>query len=262
MGWTVFASTRRADAAATTRPYLDLAADPATWRLPRVAAAFLCGAVTSLETCRRDPELTHRVNVTGTLALARRLLDNGTWVAFLSTNLVFDGRTPQARPDDPVAPRTNYGRQKAEVEQCLLAGGGPVLVARLTKVVPPDLPLLQGWIEALGAGRPIQPFSDYVMAPIGHDWTVEVLAQAARQRATGIVQLSSRQDVRYDEVGRHLARRVGAAEALVQPVTSREAGLTPEHIPLHTTLSTERLEAEFGRTPPDAWSVIDQAIQQ
>ena len=52
---------------------LDLATDPATWRLPKgVSTAVLCAAVTSTEACRNHPDEARRVNVEATVELGRR----------------------------------------------------------------------------------------------------------------------------------------------------------------------------------------------
>ncbi|THA41303.1 sugar nucleotide-binding protein, partial [Streptomyces sp. A1136] len=102
---------------------LDLLQPTETWELPKtpVDVAFLCAAVTSLAQCMNEPEAAYAVNVLQTVALARKLAEAGTFVIFISTNLVLDGRTPYAGIDEPFNPQTIYGRQKAEAEQRLLA---------------------------------------------------------------------------------------------------------------------------------------------
>jgi len=74
------------------------------------------------------------------------------------------------------------------------------------------------------------------------------------QRPAGVMQVSGPRDVAYQDVALHIARRVGADEALVQPQDSSEAGLPPIFAPRYTTLDTTRLQRELGLIPPDAWS--------
>ena len=60
-------------------------------------------------------------------------------------------------------PVSEYGRQKARTEAALrqhMDRGAPVAILRLAKVVSPDMPLIDGWIEALAAGKPIRAFRD------------------------------------------------------------------------------------------------------
>src|SRR5437016_3263455 len=96
---------------------LDLAAPPDKWDGPLVAVAYVCAAVTRLEACRRDPHGAARVNVDGTVRLARLLAGQGAFVVFLSTNHVFDGTRPYRPPHEATCPLNEYGRQKAMAEE-------------------------------------------------------------------------------------------------------------------------------------------------
>ncbi len=240
---------------------LDLATDVAGWLPPDgITVAFLLAAVTSLEQCRNHPIDSRRVNVDGTLALARVLHERGSHLVFPSTNLVFDGAVPQCRADEPVCPLTEYGRQKADVERELLAWGERVCVVRLTKVITPDMPLLAGWVRALRDGEVIHPFADMVMAPVPVGFTTRVLAAVAQERLSGIVQVSAERDITYSAAARHLARCLGVDDGLVQPVRAQDAGVVPEARPRHTALDVSRLREEFGLHPPEAASALEVVL--
>src|SRR5690606_13067764 len=123
----------RPGAIALTRRELDLASDVSKWEPPACDVAFLCAGVSSMERCRTEPERARRVNVAGTIAVAQRLLDRGAHLVYLSSNQVFDGSKPKRRGDEPTCPRSEYGRQKAHVEQAL--SGQRACIVRLTKVL-------------------------------------------------------------------------------------------------------------------------------
>lgn len=239
---------------------LDLAEPEGLWPLPaRVEAAYLMAAIPSLEACRSDPAGSRRINVERTVAIARRLLGRGARILFPSTNLVFDGETPMRRPEDPVSPGTEYGRQKAEAERALLALEGAVTVVRLTKVVAPGMPLLGRWRKALLAGEAIRPFTDKVMAPIPLAFVAEVFRAAGSRPMPGILQVSAERDISYAEAAAFLAERLGAPSGLVRPMPSREVGLDLDAVPRHTTLDTGRLRREVGLEPPDVWTALELA---
>lgn len=80
--------------------------------------------------CEKNPAETRRLNVDGTLAAARRATALGARVIFFSSDYVFDGRKGLYKESDPVSPLSEYGRQKAEVEERLLALSPRHLVAR------------------------------------------------------------------------------------------------------------------------------------
>jgi dTDP-4-dehydrorhamnose reductase len=259
-GVAVTETSRRRDSCGSRRVLLDLAGDVADWQIPSATSlAFLCAGVTALGECRARPAASRRINVEQTVALAERLIAGGAFVVFLSTNLVFDGMRAYRAADEPVSPRTEYGRQKADAERRLLALGDSVAIVRLSKVVDRTTPLLAGWMRALLDGREIRPLSDMVLSPVPLGFAVRVIGRTGRRRLSGVLQVSAPEDVTYEQVARQMARRLGAP-ALVRPVTVAESALALEDVPLHTTLDTTRLTAALGVQTPAADRAVDQVI--
>ena len=257
-GRRVVRTTRSPDPNALT---LDLSKDVSAWTPPSdVETAYLCAAVVSLDQCRKDPAAAFAVNVTGTVSLARSLLQRGAHVVFLSTNLVFDGSLARPRSDAPVAPRTEYGRQKAEAERQLMALSDRVSIVRLSKVMGPRTPLLSRWAEDLRQGRTIHPFSDMPVAPVPLDFVVEVLFRVGQERLQGILHVSGQEEVTYEAVAHRIAQRLGAPQRLVVPIPAAASGLNLEHVPRHAALDITRLQSELGMTPPDIWTTIDKGF--
>ena len=238
---------------------LDLAADPASWRLPDgVAAAVLCAAVTSTEVCRSRPDEARRVNVEAPVELGRRIAATDGRVVFLSTNMVFDGTVPFTPASAPRSPQTAYGRMKAEAEERLLALGGAATVVRLTKVVGQTLPVIEAWRATLSRGDAVRPFADMPMAPVTLDRAAAVIAAAAREPLGPVLQVSARADLTYAEVAGRLAARWGFAAGLVRPATVAESGVVLEHVPAHTTLDASAVRDRLSLEPPDPWAAIDE----
>lgn len=239
--------------------HLDLTQLPETWpELPACRAVVLCAAITNLEQCRANPIGTRLVNVTRTLALLERLAQQGAFVVFISSNLVFDGTKPGRQPEEPVCPRTEYGRQKAEAEAALLRLRDQAAIVRLTKVIHPDLPLMRGWLQSLREGKPISPYQDFVCSPITLDATVGALAEIAAQRRAGIWQLSASADITYAGIARCLAQGGGFESALIQPGCAPAGAL--EHLPPHSTLDASRAQRELGFELLDPASAIDRVF--
>jgi dTDP-4-dehydrorhamnose reductase len=261
-GIAVAATTRHPAGAGHDRPLLDLSAPLESWEPPAgTTAACILAAVARIAACENDPVGSAFINVDQTLALADRLLGFGAAVLFVSTNQVFDGTRSHVLPDAPTCPVSAYGRQKARTEAGLLqraASGRPVAILRLTKVVSPEMPLLRAWAKDLADGRPVRAFPDMMMAPVPITLVSQAIAVLLRDRATGIFQLSGPRDVTYADVARHVARRVGAAERLVEAVSAPDMPVGA--IPPHTTLDSTLLRDRYGIAVPDAFEVVDEVL--
>lgn len=233
---------------------LDLAASPDTWELPaRITGAVLCAAITSIDACEKDPAGTRAINVTATAELARRIAERGGRCVFLSTNQVFDGSRPFRQETEPPCPVTKYGRQKAEAEAELLAGGHCVL--RLTKVFAAVPKLFRTWREQLLSSATIRPFDDMVFSPVGILTAARAIWELSVEQAAGVVHLSADADLAYSTVAQRLAARLGVSPELVHPTTTAAAGLTAA-VPRHTTLAVTRWPA------PSALAAADALIEE
>jgi dTDP-4-dehydrorhamnose reductase len=261
-GQAVAATTRRRDRVAPDRPFLDLAAPLGDWAPPPgMQAVCLCAAIARLAACADDPQGSAHINVLQTLALVEKLLARDIAVLFLSTNQVFDGRTPQVPADAPHAPVSEYGRQKARAETALrdrMVNGAPVAILRLAKVVSDGMPLIEGWVRELSAGKPIRVFNDMPLAPTPTPQVCAAIAALLRDRARGIFQLTGPRDVTYADIGRFLAGYLDAAPQLVNEVSARTAGLPEGATPKHTTLDSSLLRVHYGLEVPDVWDIVQR----
>ena len=244
----------------TTTHRLDLREPLSDWHPPAdCGAAILCSAITNLETCQRDPLGTRWINVTQTLSLAEKLVSANVFVVFISSNLVFDGTRPDRRAEEPTSPRTEYGRQKAEVECALKSFGEATAIVRLTKVLNPRWPLLCGWINSLRAGQPVRAFTDMFCAPIPLNTVARGLASVASRQLPGVWQFSAAADVAYASIAQHLASRLQVLATLVIGISSLEDS-SIEHSPQHTTLDARRAQRDLKLNFPMAMQAVDEAF--
>ena len=99
------------------------------------AAVINAAAYTAVDKAESEPDAAFRLNrdIPGALAAACAL--RGIPLAHFSTDYVFDGDKPEPYvEDDPIAPRSVYGRSKAEGEAALLEAGGLGAVLRTSWV--------------------------------------------------------------------------------------------------------------------------------
>jgi len=113
------------------------------------AAAF-----TAVDRCETEGELAMRVNGEAPGLLAEHCRESGTGLVHVSTDYVLagDAEAP-CREDAPIAPRTAYGRTKAEGERRVLEASERTLVVRTSWVFGPGKNFVRTMLEQ-AAGRP------------------------------------------------------------------------------------------------------------
>ena len=260
-GRAVALTTRRPPHESAARPLFDLSRPLDRWEPPPgTDAACIFAGVGRLAACAADPAGSAHINVVQTIALVERLLKREIYVLFLSTNLVFDGSQPCMPADAPTSPVSEYGKQKARAEAALRAHmrrGAPVAILRLAKVLSRETTLIRGWVDALSQGMPMRAFGNMRLAPVSVDMVCKAIGVLLRDRARGILQLSGPRDESYAEVGRHLARKLGADPGMIEPVNASAACVPEGATPLHTTLDSTLMRDRYGVAVPDVWEVIE-----
>ena len=223
---------------------------------------FLCAGIANLATCEKNPTGTSLINVDNTVAFVQSLIATGSWVVFLSTNLVFDGSLPERTADTLPSPTCEYGRQKARAEKRLLTIGPSVAVLRQTKVVHPDTEPFSTWYQALSEGKSVEAFTDKVCAPLSIQSTVTLLLALARKRPGGVLQASASRDLTYAEAATILAQHAGSDSKQVRPVLGKEQGIPDFFLPRHTTLETSRQIKDLGWVPPEPEKALLEGLQR
>ena len=214
-----------------------------------VKAAIIAAGVSG-GACMRVPQESRAVNVDGTRALIHELLECGILPVFLSTDNVFDGsKTAGGYDDNDIpSPVTEYGRQKAEVENALKESAMPFLVIRLSKVFGlerGDGTLLDELAGSMGTGQAVRAAYDQVFCPTLLDdvagATLRVLASPLR----GVVNVCSPEAWSRYDLAMALAAALGCAPSLVHRVSLDDV-FPGEGRPRRTVLTCRRLEQETG----------------
>tara|TARA_B100000315_G_C14590665_1_gene595552 strand:+ start:1564 stop:2490 length:927 start_codon:yes stop_codon:yes gene_type:complete len=261
VGERVIGTTKRREYETDHCIYLDLSEDVEKWQCPSpVSIAIVCAGVTKIEECRYKPAESYNINVKGVYHLVKKLVEQGAFVVFLSTNQVFDGSSPFSLPDDLVSPATEYGRQKAEVERQIIRFEDSVAIVRFTKILSPTFSLFSKWSKMLREGKAIHPFSNMYMSPLSLSCAVDVLCLLGKRRLSGILQVSGNSDISYSDAALFGAKKLKVNPMLVKPIEALKPKDYKEHLQKHTTLNIDRLRAALGIEPPDVWWTLEKAF--
>jgi dTDP-4-dehydrorhamnose reductase len=199
------------------------------------------------EQCARDPAGTAKVNVESITRLMSEIMAAGLTPVFLSTDYVFDGTRGLRTEDEPQCPNTEYGRQKAAVEQWLQARSEPWLVARLSKVVSGDRNIhsvLGQWVNDIVAGKPMRSATDQIFSPLHVDDIAAAIIKLAEQGDTGIYHVAGPDPLSRYDLNKLLVGCIQAVDsgvrAVVDPCSLRDINFL-ELRPLNTSISVEKL---------------------
>jgi dTDP-4-dehydrorhamnose reductase len=211
------------------------------------------------EQCARDPVGTRAVNVDSVIRLMADAFAAGLMPIFVSSDYVYDGSRPLRTEDEPQAPNTEYGRQKAAVEHWLGTRHEPWLIARLSKVVSGDTAthsILGQWINDIRNGRPMRSATDQIFSPAFVDDVAGAMIRLAEANLQGIYHVAGPEPISRYDLNRLLVESIRAVdarvEASVEACSLRDIPFL-EQRPLNTSLSIAKLQTAI------AWPFVSMA---
>jgi dTDP-4-dehydrorhamnose reductase len=253
-GHTVTGTTRRPERAGPQLLHLDLAAPQRTWPQLDADVAYFCAAISSTAACDADLFTSQRINVEAPAILASRLLARGTHLCLLSCSSVFPGVRPDYKPNDPTAAVTTAGAQKAQLER-RLRELSPVrsTVVRFGKVVAPQAALFAGWAQRLGGGERVRTYDDAMIAPVGLNALLDVLARIEATRPAGVYHFTASDEISYARAAAELAKALRIKKGRIETTASAAQDRVPPHEALDASATVEAL----GVTVPPARAAFD-----
>lgn len=176
------------------------------------AVAVICAAMSQIDRCFVEREVSRTINVDGTLHLVQDLRARGVKPVFLSSSFVYDGELGYYAEEQPPCPLSEYGRHKVEVERALANGAGDALVLRLDKVVgddPNEDHLFSEWYRWARAGRPITCVQGQVLSPTYVGDIARGILGACEQGLRGVYHLANCEFFARDELARQFLAALG-----------------------------------------------------
>jgi dTDP-4-dehydrorhamnose reductase len=209
----------------------------------------LAAAYTDVDGCETNQQLAFDVNSRGAANVARSAQDSGARLLFVSTDYVFDGRkaTPY-ETNDPRAPRTVYGRSKAEAEVQLSEILPGCCIARTSWLYGTPGKCFPDTILKLAASRPaLDVVNDQRGSPTYAPDLADAIIQLCQNDARGIVHVTNRGDCTWFEFAREIVSGAGLS-TVVRPTTS-DKFVRPAERPQYSVLSPKSLEKYGIQTP-------------
>ena len=232
---------------------------------PRVV--IHCAAMTDVDACEADPVGAWLLNVRTVEAAALGCRSTGTRLVALSTDYVFDGEAagPYSEDDAP-HPRGAYAVSKRIGEETALLLAPGCAVARVA-VIYSGRPgskrtFAMSVVENLRKGARVKAFHDQVVSPTLADNAAEMVIGLARTDAAGVYHCAGLTPASRVEFCRALARKLGADQSLIEPVSLAELKL-PAPRPLRCGLRVEKIQRLLGAGVPLSLEAgLDRFLQE
>ena len=164
--------------------------------LKNIKYAILCHGITNINTCKSDNQLSYFINVFQTIKLLSFLKQLGITPIYLSTNMVYDGKTMFPTEKTKPAPILEYGKQKLIVENFIEKNFQKYLICRLTKVFGVEIndqTICTSWFNKLINNQKISATDNVVIAPIYVLDLVQILLSLIDNNCSGIFHISGQQ---------------------------------------------------------------------
>jgi dTDP-4-dehydrorhamnose reductase len=195
-----------------------------------------------VDTAEREPDVCHRSNVLGPVALAAACRRRAIRFVTFSSDLVFDGRAtrPYVEADRP-RPLSVYGVAKAEAERRVLELSPEALVIRTSAFFGPwdDANFVTSLMRRLDAGLPCFAAADNTVSPTYVPDLVHASLDLLIDGASGIWHLANRGAATWYELAVRVAELSGRARNMIVPVESARIW-QPAERPPYSVLSSER----------------------
>lgn len=238
------ARPRRWEIIPITRDILDITATQEvrrffTRRPPTVIVH--CAALADTARCEAHPRQSHAVNVEATRTLAELAQD--ARLAFLSTDLVFDGNRGDYTEEDAPNPLNLYGCHKLEAERAVLAHRRHLVVrTSLNAGASPsgNRSFNEQMKNVWKQGRTVTLFRDEFRNPIAAELTARAVRRLVEDGRSGLFHVAGRERWSRLEMGAICRARYGADAGKIVSGTLREfAG--PRRAP-DTTLNCRKVQ--------------------
>lgn len=167
-------------------------------------SAIITAAIASPDECRKHPEFSHQVNVTGTTQLFKLLKEFGVKPVFFSTDHVYDGIKGAYDETDSYHPITMYGRQKVEAEIFLRENFSDYLILRTSKQVSTYIApknILSEMALKLKSGENIRCATDQWVAPAFVEDIVALTWKAIESKLSGPYHIAPAKEYSRLELG-------------------------------------------------------------
>lgn len=220
----------------------------------RPDAIIHTAAMTNVDACELDPAECRKQNVQAVVNLCEAARAVDAHLIHLSTDFIFDGEAGPYSEEDEPRPLSIYGQSKLDAEHAVMnAGLRRWAIARTIIVygIAPGLSRSNVVLWAKGAlekGQPINVVHDQWRMPTLAEDLADGCIAIAKERATGIYNLSGPDGMSILELVQRVGKFFGLDASVVRPIDSASLN-QPAKRPPRTGFILDKARRDLGYAP-------------
>jgi dTDP-4-dehydrorhamnose reductase len=225
-------------------------------------------AMTNVDACEEDKAGCDLLNVTAVQFLADACNELNIHLIHLSTDFIFDGENGPYAEDDEPNPLSYYGESKLLAEKIVEECTCPWTIIRTVLVIGITEGMSRSnivlWAKgALEKGQKINVVDDQFRTPTLAEDLADGCMLVAKQKATGIFNVSGKDFMSIYELVQHVAHHFKLPTHLIQKSSSDSLNQAAKRPPI-TGFILEKAMGQLGYNPhsfTEALEIIDSQIQ-
>ena len=191
----------------------------------KINSVIFCAGITNYNECKKNFKKAYEINCIQTPKLIKLFLNLNIFTCFISTNTVFEKKSPQNEYDE-TNPKFAYSKMKKITEDKIILYSKKrqvykkLSILRLTKNVYKKTEPFNSWIKLIAQDKKIKCFNDLFFAPIRFKDSAKLLFKIVKKEAYGIFHLSGEKDLNYYEFARLLVKKLNKSNLQIISTTS------------------------------------------
>lgn len=220
----------------------------------RPDAIIHTAAMTNVDACELDPAECRKHNVQAVVNLCEAARAVDAHLIHLSTDFIFDGEAGPYSEEDEPRPLSIYGQSKLDAEHAVMNAGLRRWAIARTIIVYGTAPGLSRsnvvlWAKgALEKGQPINVVHDQWRMPTLAEDLADGCIAIAKERATGIYNLSGPDGMSILELVQRVGKFFGLDTSVVRPIDSASLN-QPAKRPPRTGFILDKARRDLGYAP-------------
>ncbi len=187
-------------------------------------SAVISAGLTNIDFVQDNQAEAELVNYSNSIRLIDSIIQEGSYVVFLSSNAVFDGEKPFYKRDDNRSPRTIYGMLKKRVEDYLLmTHPNRTAILRLTKVISDDPMRYAQWQKDIVNGKIVNMFTNTYISPVKIEEVGSLIGNLVQNKTSGVFQFGGEDEISYYDFAISWAVENYLDVTLIKPVLNHNS---------------------------------------